>query len=481
MLKKYFYTTLFLLALCFLQKRSFCQSSQNKPNIIFILADDLGWGELGCYGNTFNETPNLDKLASQGIRFTQAYAAAPLCSPTRASIVTGEYPVCTSITDFLAPKSKEYLDPQKFTTINEMLSNSPPLEGPGETSSRRGAYHTGIIGKWHLDTHFGNIKGGPADFHFDEVIASETKYIAGGDYFYPYDKISTIKKGKKGEYLTDRQSQEAVKFIKRNRDQPFFLYLTYYAVHTKLAAPKELVKKYKKKFDAKYGAGMAEKIYGPKNKRHQANHIDNPYLAAMLERIDAGVGSIMKALKKAGIAENTLVVFFSDNGGAHGVANNGGLRKGKTWLYEGGIREPLIVCWPGKIAAGKISDVPVCSIDFYPTFLDMAGIAPPKDQVLDGISLLPLLTKGIKPDPRPLYWYYPANTMHWKNRMAAAIRKGNYKLIHFFKDSRTELYNLEIDPYEKNNLAEKMPAKTAELKQQLKKWRKEVGAENPLL
>lgn len=466
MLKKYFFPSFLLLSFCMLQQRSLGQSASSKPNIIFILADDLGWGELGCYGNTFNETPNLDNLAAGGIRFTQAYAAAPLCSPTRASIMTGEYPVRTEITDFLAPKSPEYLDPGKFTTINEMLS--------------RAGYHSGIIGKWHLDTHFGNIKGGPKDFHFDEVIASETKYIAGGDYFYPYDKIATIKKGAKGEYLTDRQSQEAVKFIKRNQDQPFFLYLTYYAVHTKLAAPKNLVKKYKKKYDAKYGDGMAEKIYGPKNKRHEADHVDNPYLAAMLERIDAGVGSIMKALRKAGIAENTLVVFFSDNGGAHGVANNGGLRKGKTWLYEGGIREPLIMRWPEKIDAGRVSAVPVCSIDFYPTFLAMAGLAPPKDQTLDGISLLPLLSKEKKPDTRPLYWFYPANTMHWKNRMAAAIRKGDYKLIHFFKDGRTALYNLKNDPEEKNNLAKKQPEKTAELKKLLEYWRKETGAKNPL-
>lgn len=472
----YFIVFFSLLIVCFQPEQSYSQSTNHqKPNIIFILADDLGWGELGCYGNTFNETPNLDKLAAQGIRFTQAYAAAPLCSPTRASILTGEYPVRTGITDFLAPKSTEYLNPNKFITINEQLSTASPLpDGSRET------YHTGIIGKWHLDTHFGNIKGGPKDFHFDEVIASETKYIADGDYFYPYDKIATISTGKPHEYLTDRQSEEAVKFIQQNKDKPFFLYLTYYAVHTKLAAPKNLVKKYKRKFDQKYGTGMAEKIYGPENKRHQANHIDNPYLAAMLERIDAGVGTIMKTLEKTDLTKNTIVLFFSDNGGAHGVANNGGLRKGKTWLYEGGIREPLIIRWPGKIKAGRVSDVPVCSIDFYPTFLDIARTAPPKDQTLDGISLVPLLTKEIKPDPRPLYWYYPANTMHWKNRMAAAVRKDDYKLIHFFKDNKTELYNLKNDPAEKTNLANSMPEKTAELKKELQDWRKKVNAKNPL-
>lgn len=455
-----------LLIVCFQSRQSYSQATDHQePNIIFILADDLGWGELGCYGNTFNETPNLDRLASQGIRFTRAYAAAPLCSPTRASILTGQYPVRTGITDFLAPKSKEYLNPQKFTTINEILS--------------RAGYHTGIIGKWHLGD-LSKDKATPQDFHFDEVIASETKFIAGGDYFYPYSKIETIKKGEKEEYLTDRQSQEAVDFIKRNKEQPFFLYLTYYAVHTRLAAPKKLVQKYKKKFNKKYGKDAVKRVYGSR-KRHRANHVDNPWLAAMLERIDAGVGNIMKALKNTGLAKNTLVVFFSDNGGAHGVSNNGGLRKGKTWLYEGGIREPLIVRWPGKIDAGRVSDVPVCSIDFYPTFLNVAGIAVPQNQILDGINLTPLLTKEIRPDPRPLFWYYPANTMHWKNRMAAAIHKGNYKLIHFFKDNRTALFNLKIDPKEKNNLSVKMPKMTTELKLQLKKWRGKVNANNPLL
>lgn len=462
--KKFAAILILLLAFSVFPKASFCQKTKPKPNIVFILADDLGWGELGSYGNTFNETPNLDKLASQGIKFTQAYAAAPLCSPTRASIMTGEYPVRTGITDFLAPKSDEYLNPNKFITINEMLSKV--------------GYHTGIIGKWHLDTHFGNLKGGPKDFHFDEVIGSETRYIAGGDYFYPFSKIQPVK-GKKGEYLTDWQSREAVNFIKRNKNKRFFLYLSYYAVHTRLAAPKKLVKKYNKKFNKKYGPDAVKKVYGSR-KRHKADYVDNPWLAAMLERIDAGVGAIMKTLKETGLADNTLIVFFSDNGGAHGVSNNGGLRKGKTWLYEGGIREPLIIRWPGKIEAGRVSDVPVCSIDFFPTFLDAAGVASPENQKLDGINLVPLLTKGVKPDPRPLFWYYPANTMHWKNRMAAAIRKGDYKLIHFFKGDRTELYNLENDPDESENLVKKMPKKAEKLQKQLRDWRKEVGAENQL-
>jgi arylsulfatase A-like enzyme len=414
-----------LLALAFAFKSACGQSA--RPNIVFILADDLGWGELGSYGNTFNETPNLDRLASQGVRFTTAYAAAPVCSPTRASLLTGEYPARTGINDFLTPRSVEYLDPQKFTTLNQVLS--------------RAGYHTGIIGKWHLDTHFGHEKGSPARFGFDEVIASETRYIADGDYFFPYGKINTLTTGKEGEYLTDRQSQEAVHFIDRNRSKPFFLYLSYYAVHTRLAAPDSLVRKYIAKFDARYGRGAADSIFG-KSPRHEARHTDNPWLAAMLERMDAGVGAVMAELKKDSLADNTILVFFSDNGGAGRVADNGGLRGYKVQLYEGGIREPLIIRWPGKIRPGGTVKVPVCSIDFYPTLIRAAGLKVPAGRHIDGINLVPLLTRGQTPASRSLFWYYPSENAKKKNRMAAAVRQGDYKLIDFFALHRRELYDL---------------------------------------
>ncbi|TZF81206.1 sulfatase [Pedobacter sp. BS3] len=436
-----------------------------KTNIVFIMADDLGWGELQAYGNTFNETPNLNKLAAEGTKFMQAYAAAPICSPTRASIMTGQYPARVHITDFLPGKTDRFLDPDKYITVNEALSKT--------------GYHTGIVGKWHLDTDFQNHRGGPKEHGFDEVIGSETKYIADGDYFFPYDKISTFTTGAENEYLTDRQSAEACKFIERNKQKPFFLYLTFYSVHTKLDAPEALVNKYKKKFDAKYGAGKAEELFGPANIRHEADHKDNPYLAAMLERIDAGVGQVMETLKKNGLEKNTLLIFFSDNGGAGKVANNAFLRAGKSWLYEGGIREPLIVRWPGKIKAGAVSDVPVCSIDFYPTFLDVAGTKNPSGNILDGTSILPLLAKGIQPQRDTFFWHYPSETGHWKNRMASAIRKGDYKLLYFYEDDRLELYDLKNDPSEKENLADKMPDKTAELKAMLDKWKTEVNAEAP--
>jgi arylsulfatase A len=359
------------------------------------------------------------------------------------------------------------LDPSNYVTLNEALATA--------------GYRSAIVGKWHLDTDFKNPKGNPKQHGFDEVIGSETKYIADGDYFFPYDKISTFSEGKENEYLTDRQYAEASGFIERNKKQPFFLYLALYSVHTRLAAPESTVTKYKRKFDAKYGAGMADKFFEGDNGRHEANHKDNPYLAAMLEHIDAGVGRIVETLKKTGLDKNTMVVFFSDNGGAGKVANNGHLRGTKTWLYEGGIRENLLIKWPAQIKPSIVTDAVVSSIDFYPTFIEMAGVKKPKDHLLDGQSLLPLLTKGVEPNRETLYWHYPSETGKWVPRMASAIRKGDYKLLEFYVDGRLELYDLKNDPSEKNNLAASMPGIVKELKKMLDDWKKDVNAEDPVL
>lgn len=436
----------------------------SRPNIIFIMADDLGSAELGSYGNTFNETPHLDKLAGEGAKFTQAYTAAPICSPSRAAIMTGQYPARVRITDFLPDNSDRYLDPAKYVTLNEALSAA--------------GYHTGIIGKWHLDTRFKNPKGNPQQNGFNEVIGSETKYIADGDYFYPYDKTETLNAdGKDDEYLTDRQCLEASKFIKRNKNKPFFLYLTFYSVHTRLDAPKNIVDKYKTKFDKKYGAGKANEIF-EKNDRHEGGHLDNPYLAAMIERIDAGVGSIMKTLKEQGLDKNTMVVFFSDNGGVGNLGNNGILRAGKSWLYEGGVRENLIARWPAVIKPGSVINTPVYGTDFYPTFLDMAEAQKYSDKTVDGKTFLPLLKEGSIPQ-RDFYWHYISETGKWVPRMCSAVRSGDYKLLYFYADDRIELYDLKNDPSEKNNIAKTEPAKTKELKALLDKWKKDVNAEAP--
>lgn len=441
-------------------------AANQPPNIVFILVDDVGWGELGTYGNTFNETPYLDRLAAQGIRFTQAYAAAPVCSPTRASIMTGQHPARVGITDFLPGKTERYLDPDEYVTINEALSTS--------------GYHTGLIGKWHLDTDFAANRGGPDKHGFDEVIGTETKYIADGDYFFPYDKIATFTEGTENEYLTDRQSEEACRFVERNKDTPFFLYLSYYSAHTRLEAPAQLVAKYSKKFDEKYGAGKAAELFGTGTiATRSARHPDNPHLAAMIERIDTGVGKLLETLKSNGLEENTLVIFFSDNGGPGQLGNNGHLRSGKTWLYEGGIRDPLIMRWPEHIAPQQVSHVPVISTDFYPTLLAAAGAPAPQGQVVDGVDLLPLLTHGQEPQRDALFWHYPSESGKWKPRMASAVRQGDHKLLYHYLHDRYELYDLANDSGEENDLAPQQPEKVAALKQLLDQWKKAVNAEEP--
>lgn len=460
-------TIYFPLLLLFLVTNSFASGNEvmqkQPPNIIFIMADDLGYRELGSYGNTFNETPNLDKLAAKSKVLPYAYTAAAVCSPTRASIMTGKYPARIGITDFIPEqeKTKKYLQPDKYLTVNEAL--------------KKKGYYTGIVGKWHLDTQFDNPQGSPKQHGFDEVIGSETEYIANGDYFYPYTMVQSYPKGKQNEYLTDRQNEEACRFITRNQDKSFFLYLSYYSVHTRLEAPDSTVAKYKKKYDTIHGKGKSD-IFENNNLK-EANTLDNPYLAAMLEHIDKGVGDIMATLEKLGLAENTIVIFTSDNGGANHVANNGELKANKTWLYEGGIRVPFMIHWPNKIAPG-VDNTPISSIDYYPTFVAAAG-ADPQEYDVDGINLLPMLTDLKQLSRNTLYWHYPCETAHWTERMASSVRHGDYKLIKFYLDDRYELYNLKNDPSEQGNLIHKEPQKLAELAHMLEQWKKEVNAEEP--
>ena len=427
------------------------KSLAQRPNIIFILADDLGWAELGCYGNTFNETPNLDKLTAQGTRFTDAYASAPVCSPYRSALMTGQYPARVGITDYLRPNDENHLSTD-YITIAELF--------------KRTGYTTGIIGKWHL-TGYANhgAQEFPPDKHgFDEVIVSENRGIGGGSYFHPYHFNKEIEKRLPGkEYLVDRCNLEAVEFIDRHKDGSFFLYLSHYAVHTSLQGKDELVTKY----EQKDGAG--------KGNRAARN---NPHLAAQLESIDEGVGMIMKKLDELGLAENTILIFTSDNGGEDRVTSNAPLRAGKSTLYEGGIREPLIICWPRVVKSGSICNTPVSNIDFYPTFLQITGCKADQHQQIDGVSILPLLKNPkAKLNRNTLYWHYPLKKPHFLGgRSSGAIRQGNFKLIEFFDKGTVELYNLKEDIAEQHNLAEKLPKKAAELQKHLKAWRLKVGA-----
>jgi len=413
------------------------------PNIILILVDDLGWAELGCYGNTFNETPNLDRLASQGMRFTQAYAAAPVCSPTRASVMTGQYPARVGITDYLRADDAKHLSPEEHVSIAKAL--------------RAQGYATGLIGKWHLMGDYATRKGDPKLHGFDEVVCSETQYIGGGDYFHPYQHLPGVPARMENEYLTDRLSLEAMDFITRHKGEPFFLYLSYYSVHTRLAAKQDLIEKYKQK----PGAGKQR---------------NNPELAAMIESIDDGVGQIAAALTQCGIAENTVVVFMSDNGGDPKVTSNAPLRGVKSQLYEGGIREPMIVSWPAHVTPGSTCDVPVSTVDFYPTLLEMAGAAPKAEQTMDGENLVPLLTGMGTLERDALFWHYPIAKPHFLGgRSSGAIRKGDLKLIEFYDTGEVELYDLAKDLGETINLASKLPEEAKELRQGLDDWRQAVA------
>jgi arylsulfatase A-like enzyme len=423
------------------------------PNIVFILADDLGWAELGCYGNTFNETPNLDKLAVESMRFTAAYAAAPVCSPFRAALMSGQHPARTGITDYLRPDDPKHLS-EAYMTLPEMLKDA--------------GYATGIVGKWHLTgyANHGVAETPPGEHGFDEVLVSENRGIANGSYFHPYHFNREIEQRLPGrEHLVDRCNLEAVEFIERHKDRPFFLYLSHYAVHTRLDGRPDLVAKYQ----AKPGAG----------KGFQARR-NNPHLAAQLECIDRGVGQIRDRLRELGLAENTILVFTSDNGGEDRVTSNAPLREGKSCLYEGGIREPLIVHWPGVTRPGGVCETPICTMDFYPTFAEAAGCVLPRTHVLDGASLAPLLRNPrTAMDREALYWHYPLATPHFLGgRSAGAIRKGNLKLIEFFDTNTVEVYDLAADPGEQHNLANTQPDKSSELLAELREWRRQVRAES---
>ncbi len=453
-------------------------TTRKPPNIIFILADDLGWAELGCYGNSFNETPNLDRMARQGVRFTEAYAAAPVCSPYRASFLTGQYPARHGILDYLRPNTASPLSVD-HVTLAEMLSKN--------------GYATCMIGKWHLSgyRHHGAAKEIRATDHgFDEELASEVKGVGNGANFWPYVfrtqpiRWLNIRENRLGkeEYLVDRMNHEAVQFIERNRKRPFFLYLSHYATHSILNGKPAIVEKYRRKHPP--GKSTRKRCYLCQDAGQQGdpgNHWapdHNPHLAAMLESIDDGVGMILEKLKELKLDHNTLVVFSSDNGGESQVTSNAPLRGGKSSLYEGGIRVPLVVQWPAVVPAGKTCSTPTSNIDFYPTFLDTAGIIPSAKQKLDGRSILAHLKEpGDIPRTTPLFWHYPLARPHFLGgHSGGAIRKGPWKLIEWFDTKKIELFNLQDDPSEKKDLFQEQKKTAGRLLAELRAWRKELGA-----
>jgi arylsulfatase A len=429
-----------------------------KPNIVLILADDLGWADLGCYGSKYHKTPHLDRLAASGVRFTDAYAACPVCSPTRASLLTGRYPQRYNLTDWLPGRPDRPDQKLLRPKINQQL----PLDEITLAEVLKPAgYVSGHVGKWHL----GGKGFGPGQQGFDLNIAGD-QTGSPRSYFAPFQSkdgtfMPGLEKAPEGEYLSDRLTAEAEKFVEANRDRPFFLYLAHYAPHIPLKAKPELVAKYKPGKHGEQG---------------------NPNYAAMLESLDDGVGHLLKKLDDLKLAERTVVVFMSDNGGlatlegtSLAATYNGPLREGKGHLYEGGTRVPLIVRWPGVTKAGATCGVPVSSIDFFPTVVEACGI---RSEVKgDGVSLAPLL-KGGELKREALYWHYP----HYSNqggRPGGAVRAGNYKLIEFYENGRRELYDLGKDVGESRNLIADKPEVAKGLAAKLDAWRKEVGARMP--
>ena len=440
-----------------------------KPNIVFILADDLGYMDVGCYNpKTFYETPNIDGLAKRGMKFTQAYAACCVCSPTRASIMTGKYPPRYGITNFIGgSRPAKLLCPVNVRQL--------PLEEVTIAESLRDAgYATFFAGKWHL----GLGEFYPGNQGFPKALESwkADSRNAQSQFWYPTSKLP-VPDPKDDPKTTDRIVNEAVKFIGENKEKPFFAYLPFLAVHVPIKARADLVAKYEKK--AKHAPATVWGQEGNNKVRQVQNHAE---YAAMLEQMDLAIGRVLTALEENGLTDNTIVVFMSDNGGlstAEGwPTSNLPLRGGKGWAYEGGVREPMIVVVPGMTKPGSSCDVPVTSTDFYPTLLQLAGLPLKPEQHLDGVTFQPLLKGETASRGKPLFWHYP----HYSNQGGSphgAIRDGDWKLIEWYEDGTFELYNIPQDIGEKTNLAAEQPDKVKELHKKLLAWRKEVGAVMP--
>jgi len=464
-----------------------CKPEISKPNVIFILLDDYGYTDLGCYGSTFYETPNIDRLASEGIRFTDAYAACPVSSPTRAALMTGKYPVNTGVTDWIPGRQASNANglPQDRFLAQPFNLKLDIEETTIAEALKTNGYATMISGKWHLGADsvywpenqgFDVNKGG-----YSKGAPNRSKVSNG--YFSPYGN-PRLEDGPVGEYLTDRQTEEAIKFIEYKKDDPFFVYLSYYAVHNPMQGKEELIQYFQSKADS---LGLSDIEHFTKDeewikrapKGNYRERIIQSYAvyAAMIYSVDENLGKLFEKLRQLKLDNNTIIFFTSDNGGLStsegSPTTNYPLRAGKGWLYEGGIREPLIIKAPGFIAEPGASDVPVSTIDYFPTILEMTGTTMANINV-DGVSILPVLKYG-SINTRPLYWHYP----HYSNQggdPGSVIRLGRYKLIDNFETGRQELYDLKSDISESDDISESNPDKVEELFSMLKEWRIKSGA-----
>lgn len=456
---KQFIQTSQLLAVATLLSAQFSSAAEplRPPNIVVIMADDLGWMDLNFQGNKLLDTPNLDRLASEGMRFTNAYAAAPVCTPTRAAMMTGQSPARLAITnhapgnpDHVSPKTslkgadwQTYLD-LKHVTLAERLQQAN--------------YATGFIGKWHLSHRPGKDQDGlleprlrPEHQGFDVNIGG-CRMGGPPSYFEPY-KIPNIPPRKTGDYLPERLADESIDFVMQHRNEPFFLCWWNYSVHYPIQAPQHLVEKYK-----------------------QRPGVENPGYAAMIEGMDTAIGRLLKAMDDTGMSKNTFVLFTSDNGSLFG---NKPLRRNKGYLYEGGIRVPWVVRWPGKVVAGTTCDTPVITTDAFPTILNVANVELEDEYVCDGESILPLVEQTDTLTRESLYFHYPNYAFHKQNRLGSAIRENSHKLIRWYDDDSVELYDLSNDLSESKNLAADKPKLAARLRKNLEAWLDNSGAKKP--
>lgn len=448
--------------------------SAPKMNFVFVLIDDLGWADLSCYGSTFHETPHLDALAASGIRFTQAYAACPVCSPTRASIMTGRHPVRLDITDWIPGQVAKKDAAHRFLQINDR--NELPLEELTIAENLRDAgYQTFFAGKWHL----GGEGFLPTDQGFDVNHGGGHWGQPPAGYFAPW-KNQYLPENYQGEYITERLTEESIFFMK-NRDQsrPFLLFLSHYDVHT----PIHKDDKHFDHFETKRTAlGTSIDPIAERRGISRARQ-DNAEYASMVAAIDDSVGQITATIRELGLDESTTIIFTSDNGGLctlrkEGPTCNLPLRSGKGWLYEGGIRVPLIVRIPDMTQAGTESNQPVLSTDYLPTMLELAGIQQHPAITLDGTSLVPLLSGQTSQAARTLAWHYPHyHGSEWTP--GAAIRVGDWKLIEFYELGDAELYNLATDPGEQHNMASASPDQFNEMRLQLRAWQMDLNAQMP--
>ncbi|MEZ5106377.1 MAG: sulfatase [Draconibacterium sp.] len=429
--------------------------NSSKPNVVIVVIDDMGWEQLGCYGSSFYKSPNIDKLAESGVRFTNAYASAPVCSPTRAALMTGKYPARLHLTDFIPgsdPQDKTLLTPewQKFLPLEE-VTIAEILKAEG--------YKTAIFGKWHLSKEkygSGSLSNNPDKQGFDETFIT-LKPSKGAP-------LGAWQEPEIDGHSTDTIMNRSIEFIQQNRNNPFLLVTSFNAIHDPLMEKASSIEKYAKDADSKLP-------------------VNNPVLGAMIERVDNAMGRLISSLEKDKLMENTLLIVFSDNGGLVKSASQSPLREGKGWVYEGGIRVPMMISWKGKINAGRESEQPVATIDILPTVLDLLHVQN-KMSTVDGVSLSPVLLNDSPLNRKALFWNYP----HYHNGPpSAVIRKGDYKLIELYDKSLTnqpdafELYDLKNDLGETRNLAAQYPDVVNELKKELSDWKKEVGAQIPEL